>query len=364
MKKLRVAVLFGGRSTEHQISLLSAQNVIKSLDKEKYEPVLIGIDKNGTWHYNEESLQLLNPDDPKRIAMGDLGKEIVLSHNTDDHSLISAEGSGSLGKVDVIYPVLHGTYGEDGSVQGLAKLANLPCVGCGILGSAIGMDKDIMKKILRDGGIGIADFFTFRKGSKNNPDYTTVTERLGNELFIKPANLGSSVGVSFVTNEEEFNDALALAFEYDRKVIVEEKVVGQEVEVAVMGNDDPLASIPGEIIPKTTWYSFENKYVDEDGARLAIPANLDPETTEKVRQLAIDTYILLELSGLTRVDFFVRKDGSMIVNEVNTLPGFTKISMYPKLWEHTGISQKELISKLIDYALERHQQENELRHEA
>lgn len=364
MKKLRVAVLFGGRSTEHQISLLSAKNVIAAMDMDKFEPVLIGIDKNGTWHYSEGSLNLLNESDPKLVAMSNPGEEIILSQNTDDHSIMSINSSKSVGKIDVIYPVLHGTYGEDGSVQGLAKLANLPCVGCGILGSAIGMDKDIMKKILRDGGIGVADFFTFRKDNPNNPDYQTVINKLGTELFVKPANLGSSVGVSFVDNEADFYTALDEAFAYDRKVIVEEKVTGREIEVAVMGNDNPLASVPGEIIPKNSWYSFENKYVDAEGARLAIPADLDEEVTEKVRNLAIETYILLELSGLTRVDFFVRKDGSMIVNEVNTLPGFTKISMYPKLWEYSGVPQKELITRLIEYALERHQQENELRHGA
>ena len=362
MKKIRVGILFGGRSTEHQISLLSAKNVIDSIDREKYDPVLIGIDKNGTWHYNEGSLQLLHADDPKLVEMSDPGDEVVLSQNTNDHSLMNISDSSSAGKIDVIYPVLHGTYGEDGSVQGLAKLANLPCVGCGILGSAIGMDKDIMKKILRDAGIGIAAFFTFRKGNNKNPSYAEVVEKLGNELFIKPANLGSSVGVSFVKNEEEFNDAIELGFKYDRKVIVEERIVGREIEVAVMGNDEPLASVPGEIIPKSSWYSFENKYVDEEGAALAIPADLDEATTEKVRALAIETYLNLECSGLTRVDFFVKPDGSMIVNEVNNLPGFTSISMYPKLWEYSGINQKELVSKLIDYAIERHEQENELFH--
>lgn len=364
MKKLRVAVLFGGRSTEHQISLLSAKNVIGSLDKEKYEPVLIGIDKNGTWHYNEGSLDLLNASDAKKISMGHKGKEIVLSQNTNEHQLISTDRSGTLAEIDIIFPVLHGTYGEDGSVQGLAKLANLPCVGCGILGSAIGMDKDIMKKILMNADIAVADFFTFRKGSLKNPSYETVVEKLGSELFIKPANLGSSVGVSFVKDQEEFEKALDLGFQYDRKVIVEERIIGREIEVAVLGNDEPVASVPGEVIPKSDWYSFENKYVDEEGAALAIPADLDEATTLSVRNLAIDTYIEMECSGLTRVDLFLKEDGELIINEVNNIPGFTSISMYPKLWEYSGIPQKELITKLIEYAIERHEQENELRHKA
>ncbi len=359
MKKLRVAILFGGRSVEHQISLLSAKNVIASIDRDLFEPVLVGIDKEGVWHVSGDTMNLLHENDPKKIEIGEKGEVVVLSHN--DHSLSSKGGTASLGEIDVIYPVLHGTYGEDGSVQGLAKLAGIPCVGCGILGSAVGMDKDIMKKILRDGGIGIADFFTFRKGSTRNPSYQEVLSKLGNELFVKPANLGSSVGVSFVQTEEEFDKALEDAFSYDRKVIVEEKIVGREIEVAVLGNDDPLASVPGEILPKSGWYSFENKYVDEDGAALAIPAELDEDTTEMIKKAAIETYILLELSGMTRVDFFLKEDGGLIVNEVNTLPGFTSISMYPKLWEYSGIPQKELITKLIHYAVERHEQDQELK---
>ncbi|MCL4106496.1 UNVERIFIED_CONTAM: hypothetical protein GTU68_030454 [Idotea baltica] len=349
MKKLKIAILFGGRSAEHQISLLSAKNVISSIDRELFEPVLIGIDKEGKWHLKEGAMDLLHGDDPKLVSM-------------DDHRLISIENKIPPLKIDVIYPVLHGTYGEDGSVQGLAKLANLPCVGCGILGSALGMDKDIMKKILRDGGIGIADFYTFRKGSAKNPSYDEVIKKLGNELFVKPANLGSSVGVSFVQNEEEFNKALAEGFEYDRKVIVEEKVTGREIEVAVLGNDDAIASVPGEILPKSSWYSFENKYVDDDGAALAIPADLDEDTTKRMMEAAVETYHLLELSGMTRVDFFLKSDGSLIVNEVNTLPGFTSISMYPKLWAYSGIPQKELITKLIEYAIDRFKEDDELRH--
>lgn len=361
MKKLKVAILFGGRSAEHQISLLSAKNVISSIDRELFEPVLIGIDKTGTWHINGDSLKLLNANDPKNVQLGEMGDEVVLSHN--DHSIINVGGSRSMGQIDVIYPVLHGTFGEDGSIQGLAKLANIPCVGCGILGSAVGMDKDIMKKILRDGGIGIADFFTFRKGSKRNPTYEEVVSKLGNELFVKPANLGSSVGVSFVKTQEEFETALANGFRYDRKVIVEEKVVGREIEVAVLGNENPEASVPGEIMPKSGgWYSFENKYVDEDGAALAIPAELGEGITKMIMETALEVYELLELSGLTRVDFFLKEDGSLIINEVNTLPGFTSISMYPKLWEYSGLSQKDLITKLIRLAQERHEQELELAH--
>ena len=212
MKKLNIAILFGGRSTEHEISLLSAKNVINALNRDLFNPVLIGIDKEGAWHYNEGSLSLLNENDAKNIALDEKGDKILVSHHANDRSIRSVDGGKSLAKVDVIFPVLHGTFGEDGAIQGLSKLANIPCVGCGILGSAVGMDKDIMKKLLRDAGIGIADFFTFRKGNKKNPDYETVVEKLGNELFIKPANLGSSVGISFLKTKDEFQKAIDYAF--------------------------------------------------------------------------------------------------------------------------------------------------------
>jgi D-alanine-D-alanine ligase len=360
-KKKRIAILFGGRSTEHQISLLSAKNVIDALDKEKYEPVLIGIDKSGKWHLNEGAMKIINGDNPKLIALNNLHNPIMLSQNTDEHNMVGMDTMESVGKIDVIFPVLHGTYGEDGTIQGFAKLANLPCVGCGILGSAVGMDKDVTKRLLRDAGIKVADFVTLRKGYNDSMSYESIVEKLGNELFIKPANLGSSVGVSFSNDKESFTKALANALKYDPKVVVEEKLTGREVECAVLGNNaNPMASAIGEVIPKSSFYTFENKYIDEGGAVCDIPAKIDEETAKRIQVLAIEVYRLLECEGMTRVDMFLTPKGELYLNEVNNIPGFTKISMYPKLWEISGIPYTELITKLIEFAIESNENRNAL----
>jgi D-alanine-D-alanine ligase len=360
LKRIKVAVLFGGRSTEHNISLLSAKNVIDALDRNKFEPILIGIDKKGKWHFNDGAIKLINAEDPNGVALDSLDKPILLSQNTNSHELTSVDSGESLGKVDVLFPVLHGTYGEDGSVQGFAKLANLPCVGCGILGSAIGMDKDVTKRLLRDAGIKVADFVTLRKGYNDTMSYEEISAKLGHELFIKPANLGSSVGVSFVDNKQAFAKALANAFKYDPKVVVEEKLIGREVECAVLGNTHPMASAIGEVIPKSSFYTFENKYVDAAGAALDIPAKLDEATVKRIQALAIESYRNLECEGMTRVDMFLTPNGDLYLNEVNTIPGFTKISMYPKLWDVSGIPYTELITKLIEYAIESNNERNNL----
>lgn len=358
--KKRVAILFGGRSTEHQISLLSAKNVIGALDLEKFEPVLIGIDKKGRWHLNEGALKLMHADDPNKISMAEEANVVLLSQNTNDHSLVKAGNWADAGKIDVIFPVLHGTYGEDGSVQGFAKLANLPCVGCGILGSAIGMDKDVTKRLLRDAGIPVADFVTLRKHYNDHLSYAEVSEKLGPELFIKPANLGSSVGVSFVNDEASYNKAIEHAFRFDPKVVVEEKLKGREVECAVLGNMYPEASAVGEVIPRSSFYTFENKYIDEGGAVLDIPAKLNADEISRIQSLAIETYRLLECEGMTRVDMFLTPEGNLYINEVNTIPGFTQISMYPKLWEISGLPYTELITKLIELAIESNDNRNAL----
>jgi D-alanine-D-alanine ligase len=361
--KKRVAILFGGRSTEHQISLLSAKNVIDTIDKDLFEPVLIGIDKTGMWHLNEGAIKLLNGDSAKDIALGELNNPIVLSQNSGERSIITLNDNKTIGTIDVIFPVLHGTFGEDGSVQGFAKLANIPIVGCGILGSAVGMDKDTTKRLLRDAGIKVADFVTLRKGYNDHLTYEEVSEKLGKELFVKPANLGSSVGVSFANDAASYNKAVALGFKYDYKVVVEEKLVGREIECAVMGhNANPVASAIGEVIPKAAaFYDFEAKYVSADGAVCEIPAaNLSDQEVLSIQAAAIEIYRLLECEGLTRVDMFYTPNKEIYLNEVNTLPGFTSISMYPKLWGAVGLSYKDLITKLINLAVERHDRENQL----
>lgn len=361
MKKLKVAVVFGGRSAEHEVSLQSARNVIESLDRDKYEPVLIGIDKEGRWYLNENSIQLLDAADPRLIRLTQGNNEIALTPNGPGSGLISLKDHTPMGRVDVIFPVLHGPYGEDGTIQGLAKLANLPCVGAGILGSSVGMDKDVMKRLLRDAGLPIGKFITLTPKSRNKYTYSDLARQLSETMFVKPANLGSSVGISKVRNEAEFKKALDLAFNYDLKVVVEEEIKGREIECAVLGNDDPVASIPGEVIPHTDFYSYEAKYIDEYGAGLEMPAKIPEHLVKRVQEAALDTFITLECTGMARVDVFLTPDEKVIVNEINTIPGFTKISMYPKLWEISGISYKELVDRLIQLAIEDYEKRNRLK---
>lgn len=365
MTKINVAVLFGGRSTEHEISLLSAQNIIKSMDLTKYQPVLIGIDKTGRWHYHQDGMKLLHADDPKQIALTHSNEEVLFSQNTNDHYITSVNKSSNvLASIDVLFPVLHGTYGEDGAIQGLAKIANLPCVGPGILGSAVGMDKEVMKRLLRDGGIESAKWVSLRRRDIDGINTSEIVSQLGTELFVKPVNLGSSVGITFVKKEEDLMPAIMKAFEYDNKVLIEERIIGREIECAVLGNDDPIASIPGEVIPKDGFYSFEAKYVDEHGAALKVPAELTEEEVQSIQELSIHTFIQLECSGLARVDMFLTPTGQLYINEINTLPGFTNISMYPTLWKLSGISNQELIDRLIQLAIKEHEVEKALKREA
>ncbi len=242
-----------------------------------------------------------------------------------------------IGNIDVIFPVLHGPYGEDGTIQGLARLANLPCVGAGILGSSVGMDKDVMKRLLRDAGIPIGRFVTITALTRSWFTYAGLAKELSKVLYVKPANLGSSVGISRVQNEDEFIKALDHAFSYDLKVVVEEEIKGREIECAVLGNEEPRASIPGEVIPHAAFYSYEAKYIDDDGAGLEIPARLTPDQVTRVQEIAVNTFTTLECLGMARVDVFLTPDDRIIVNEINTIPGFTSISMYPKLWEISGV---------------------------
>ena len=264
MNKIKVGIIFGGRSAEHEVSLQSARNVIESLDLSRYEPVLIGIDKEGRWFLNENSMQLMNAGDPRMIKLTGGQNEIVLTPNGKASSLMKLSDKTNLGQLDVIFPVLHGPYGEDGTIQGLARLADLPCVGAGILGSAVGMDKDVMKRLLKEAGIPIGRYKTVHKHKRIEISYTGICNELGNTLFVKPANLGSSVGISKVRNENEFEKALDLAFDYDVKVVIEEEIKGREIECAILGNEEPKASIPGEIIPHADFYSYDAKYIDAD----------------------------------------------------------------------------------------------------
>ena len=362
-RKIRVGILFGGRSAEHEVSLQSAKNIIDAIDTNKYEVVPIGIDKKGQWHLNEKSRFLLPATEFGLPETLEEGENLALVPGKQNEQLIALSGKQTLGPLDVIFPVLHGPLGEDGTVQGLLKLANVAFVGAGVLGSAVGMDKDVMKRLLRDAGIPIARFIAASRYSFQDIDFDDARAQLGLPLFVKPANLGSSVGIHKVKDRAEFERAVRDAFNYDNKILIEECINGREIECSVLGNENPIASVPGEILPRHEFYSYEAKYLDEKGAVLEIPAKLQPKTSQRIRQLAIKTFSVLCCEGMARVDFFLRDDGEIIVNEINTIPGFTRISMYPKLWEATGVSYSELIDKLIQLAIERFQREKRLKTE-
>ncbi|WP_420580994.1 D-alanine--D-alanine ligase [Reichenbachiella sp.] len=342
-KKIKVGILFGGKSAEHEISLRSAKNVIEALDKNKYEPVLIGIDKNGHWLYNDQTSLILNADNIEKISLNKESENVALIPQSE------GQLSGTSQKIDVVFPILHGPMGEDGTIQGLLKLANIPFVGAGVLGSAVGMDKDIMKRLLRDAGLPIGKYVTIRS-HQERPIFDSIVKQLGLPCFVKPANLGSSVGINRVDNEEQYNKALDEAFSYDHKVIIEEFVEGREIECAVLGNENPKASIPGEISFTHKFYSYEAKYLDDQGYKIDIPANISDEHIKAVQRIAIDTFQTLECEGFARVDVFLTKDDRLLVNEINTIPGFTQISMYPKLWEASGIAYSDLIDELLQLA--------------
>ncbi|MBI3588810.1 MAG: D-alanine--D-alanine ligase [Candidatus Liptonbacteria bacterium] len=353
-KKIKVGILFGGKSAEHEVSLQSAKNVFEAINKDKYDPVLIGIDKSGRWLLRDNSKFLLNSSDLKLIKLNESSEAVALLPESRGR-VSSLEDKNSNLSVEVSFPVLHGPFGEDGTIQGLLKLAGMPFVGAGVLGSAVGMDKDVMKRLLREAGIPIAKFISFTE--KNVFQYERVVKALGLPFFVKPANMGSSVGVSKVKNVEEFDKALNEAFKYDVKVVLEENMIGREIECAVLGNENPVASLPGEIIPKHEFYSYEAKYLDENGAVLEVPAKLSGDIVKKIQSLAVEVFKILSCEGMGRVDFFLKPNDEVVVNEINTIPGFTKISMYPKLWEASGLSYTELVDKLIQLAIERFNRE-------
>lgn len=351
--KLRIAVLFGGKSAEHEVSVQSAKNMVEAMDKTKYELVLIGINRTGGWH-------LCNDGAVSPISLEISGDQIVIVPGDDNGGFYNINKQSYLDKVDVVFPVLHGTFGEDGTVQGLLELADIPFVGAGVLGSAVGMDKDMAKRLLRDAGLPVADAIICNREEKDDCRVELVIRKLGLPLFIKPANMGSSVGVMKVHNEDEFKESLNKAFEFDNKVLIEKCIVGREIECAVLGNEYPAASVPGEIIPRADFYSYDAKYVDVDGAQLCIPADLSSECADTIRSMSISAYEVLCCSGMARVDFFLQLDGTIFINEINTIPGFTEISMYPQLWEASGVNYADLIDRLIQLALARAECKNML----
>jgi D-alanine-D-alanine ligase len=359
-RKIRVAVVFGGQSDEHDVSLRSARTVIDALDPEHYDIVKIGITRDGRWMTQGDPLAQLVASSPMFALMQ--GSDVA----PDPEGAPGALALPALveGEVDVVFPVLHGPMGEDGTIQGLFELLGVPYVGAGVLGSAVGMDKAAAKMLLAQQGIDQAEWLLVTRNEwQRNP--ATVQARIGQELgfpcFVKPANLGSSVGVVKAHSAEELPEAIDTASFYDRRIVVERGIKGRELEMSVLGNDDPIASVAGEIVPGHEFYDYEAKYLDES-SKLIIPADLDPETLERMQQIAIDAFLALDLAGMARVDFFLEEGtGRLLVNEVNTIPGFTSISMYPMLWAASGMPLETLVKELLRLGIERHGQRRPVR---
>jgi len=378
MKRLRIGIIYGGRSGEHEVSLASAAAVFKNLDPSRYEAVPILVTKDGRWSVPSEPPALEAAADAiaasRTNAIAATSREAhLVAHPGGDtlltidrspgsnHSTVAVSGLA----LDVVFPVLHGPYGEDGTVQGLLELANVPYVGCGVLGSAVGMDKAVMKLLFAARDLPICDYEVVLTRDWRRDEravLTRVTSRLGFPLFVKPANLGSSVGISKAKHAIELRTAINLAAEFDRKIVVEAAVpAAREIECAVLGNDDPEASVPGEIIPSREFYDYEAKYLDE-GSRSVIPAQLSQPQAADVRRLSIEAFKAIDGAGMARVDFLLAKDsGVLYLNELNTIPGFTTISMYAKLWEASGLTYSALLDRLIDLAIERHRDKQQLR---
>ncbi|HLE98415.1 MAG TPA: D-alanine--D-alanine ligase family protein [Gaiellaceae bacterium] len=338
-RRVRVAVLAGGRSSEHEISLASARSVVDALDPERYETTVIEIERSGRWQLGTSSSKLLEvPDREQSVETLPV--------------VADSAPAAVLGEIDVVLPILHGPFGEDGTVQGLLELAGVPYVGAGVAASALCMDKDLCKAVLRDRGIPVARNVTLRNG--DSPEHGFPYP-----VFVKPARLGSSVGISKVHDGHELGPAVALAFRHDDKVLIEECVDGVEVECGVLGNREPIASEVGEIVAHAEWYDWSAKY-DEGGMDLVVPARIPPESAERVRELAVESFVATECEGMARVDFFVQPDGEVVVNEINTIPGFTATSVYAKLFEASGIPYAKLLDRLVELALERDERRSRL----
>lgn len=361
-KRIRVAVLYGGRSSEHDVSLQSAKGVLENLDPERFDILPIAIDREGAWH--AQDLKRLQASREKALPLDSSGRSVSLATPTGGAAVMH-DGA----PIDVVFPVMHGTLCEDGSIQGLFELADVAYVGPAVLASAVCMDKDVAKRLVRAAGIEIAEYVCVRAGewpSNAAQIRARVTAELSYPVFVKPANLGSSVGVARVLREADLEGAIDDALAYDTKVLVERAVDAREIELAVLSSLDsgapPDVSVPGEIVPKGAFYSYERKYLDPDGAALLIPAPLNPAQIEAARRIARDAFIALECHGMARIDLFLdRQSDRFLFNEANTIPGFTTISMYPKLWEASGLEYRDLLARLIDLAIQRHEQKRNLK---
>ncbi len=358
-ERLNVGVVFGGISAEHEVSWVSARNVIRVMDPERYRVLPILIDQQGHWFLLEDSGKLDSYafEEGRSSTPVPQDRRVLLDPEGGKIHLVNRKTAEREGVLDLIFPLVHGTCGEDGTLQGLCRIYRIPFVGPCVMASSTCMDKDVMKRILHDRGIPTPAFVSLLQEEAPEQDLREIVEKLGLPLFVKPANLGSSVGIRKAKSLEELEQAVSYAFRFDRKIIVEVSIEGREIECSVLGNEAPEASVPGEILPRHEFYSYEAKYCDPAGAELKIPAELDPEVTERVRSMALKSFMAMECEGMARVDFFVLKDGSVMVNELNTIPGFTDISMYPKLWEASGLPCGELVHRLIQLGLERHRRD-------
>lgn len=356
--KLNIGVLFGGRSGEHEVSIVSARSVIEALDKSKYNVIPIGITKQGQWIAGPDSVKLLEegkkPENLEILTPDPTKRELVL---------IDPKKAQKAKKIDVILPILHGPYGEDGTVQGLFELANIPYAGCGVLASACSMDKVVQKKLCRDAGIPIVEpfiYFLSEEWKRNKTEILEKTDKIGYPMFIKPANMGSSVGISKAFDKKELEVGIDEACKYDRKIIVEKGIdPAREIEVSIIGNNSPKASLAGEVNPSNEFYDYDAKYVDGK-SDLTIPADIPDETMKKIQELAVKAFKAVDGSGMARVDFLLAPEDKIYLNELNTIPGFTSISMYTKLWEASGLKYSQVLDKLIELALERHKEKNYL----
>ncbi|MEP6900339.1 MAG: D-alanine--D-alanine ligase family protein [Actinomycetota bacterium] len=368
MEKIKIGIVFGGRSGEHEISIRSAKTVIEQIDKDKYEVVPIAVTKDGNWLNPVESLGLL-PTKTQELLWDKIGSfprnAVAITGDTNYKGLIKLEieqGEDRVEKLDVIFPVLHGTFGEDGTIQGLFEMSDIPYIGCGVLASSCGMDKAFMKVLFRDAGLPICKYVWFLRSEWEKDDETTVAQiesKLGYPCFVKPANLGSSVGVSKATDEISLREAISLAAEYDRKIIVEECLEMREIECSVMGNDEPRASLPGEYLIRDAskkFLDYTEKYSDTGNNEFVVPAPISEELTRKIQQMAITAFKAIDGAGFARVDFFLRSDtGALLVNEINTIPGLTDASGFPKMWAGTGLEFSQVLDALVTLAIERHE---------
>lgn len=361
-KKVRVGLIFGGKSGEHEVSLASAQSVARAIDKEKYDVVLIGIAKDGRWIAGGNALKQLAAASPTPLLSAGLEHDNAsgATETATTKELVpgATVSSSPLSSIDVAFPLVHGPFGEDGTIQGLLELADIPYVGAGVAASAVGMDKALMKAIFRANNLPVVDWMVIlRRDWESKPEETirSIESAFGYPCFIKPANLGSSVGVTKAHNWDELAQALATAAQFDRKLLAERAVDAREIECSVLGNDEPIAAIPGEVVPKREFYDYAAKYAEGSGTELKIPADLPPEVTRSVQDIAIRAFKSIDGSGLARVDFFLeRATNKVLLNEINTIPGFTSVSMYPRMWEQTGLTYSDLIDRLIQLGLERY----------